>query len=94
MRSDGLHFVNMEHGTLVSEVLPEEVANDIVKQWKENEYGDLLDFGGGTYDITCYDLIELCENKYTVFRKKFTGFTVAAAKGILEECNKAKSADG
>jgi hypothetical protein len=87
MKLESTYEVSMENRTLVSEIVPDEVVNKIITGWKD-EYGDILDFGGGIKDVTCFALLELSKGKHAELKKLFPLLTTAEAKYIIAESEK------
>lgn len=80
--------ITLDTRLLVSQVIDDEMNSKLVKGWKK-DYGDLVDFGGGIQDVSCHQLMSLCEESPTTLRKKFPALTAAEAKRIVSGCAEA-----
>lgn len=85
MRNGTSVAIEMETGSLLSEVIASDVAEKIVAAWRK-EYGTLIDFGGNVKDVTCYDLLVLCDRDPKKLRKLFPFLTVSEARNIIIAC--------
>jgi len=92
MRNGTNIAVEMENGTLLSEIIALDVADKIIGAWRE-EFGPLVDFGGGVKDVTCYDLLEACSHDPKKFKKFFPFLTASTARDIISLCEEAVRLD-
>lgn len=83
-----IYDIPAEFDDMLSEVVPPALNDKVVAGWKPEEYGDLVDFGGGVFDVTCNMVLELCDGDYKTLRKKIPSLTVAEAKAIISFCAK------
>jgi hypothetical protein len=90
--SESIYFVDSEFGTMLGEVIAEDVQAKVIKAWKP-EYGELIDFGGGVKDVTCKALVQLCEGKPSKLTSLFPVIKLAEAKAILAICKESSKSD-
>lgn len=86
------YVVSAVNETLLSEVVSENLFLRIIKSWKP-EYGELVDFGGGTYDVTCEKILQLCDEKPAALRKKFPELSAKEAVSLVNSCISAVAQD-
>jgi hypothetical protein len=91
MREDGL-LLSSENDALLGEVVTDDVLDMFLGLWKP-EYGTPLDFGGGVKDVTCAQLIELCDGSALKLRKLFPFLTKQDAEAVLSSAKSQAASD-
>jgi hypothetical protein len=87
-----IHNVQVESGTRISLFVEDSVINKLINGWK-TEYGDVLDLGGHTYDVSCHQIESLCHADPKELRKKFPALTIAEARLIAEQSHEYATQD-
>jgi hypothetical protein len=79
-----IYDVEIESGARISMFTDDTVINKMITGWKR-EYGDVLDLGGGTYDVSCHMIEEMCGGDFKELRRKFPALTLPEARLIAEQ---------
>jgi hypothetical protein len=83
--------VEMENGTLVSEVMSPELANKLIHNWVRDL--DYVEFGGGVRDLPCRAVLDACDGSVEKLVLLAPSISKSDARLVIAACKEGISLD-